>query len=92
MDFPHLDHGMLDGWLRDHSATPVGYEAPLGEKIDALLDRCETLVRSGEEPEALDHFIYGYLYPGNLRAAGVDPDEVAERERLDVWNHEHGTE
>lgn len=88
LEFPHLDHATLDGWLADRgvdaSGVPAG--ASLEEKTDALLDQCETLVRSGEDPEALDRFVYGYLSPANLESLGVDPGTVADRDPLDVWD------
>ena len=85
LEFPHLDHGMLDEWLRDHGADSTAVGGSLQEKTDALLDRCETLVRSGEDPEALDRFVYGQLSPASLEAAGINPAEVADRAPLDVW-------
>lgn len=86
LGFPHLDHATLDGWLRDHGVDTVSPNASLGEKTDQLLDSCETLVRSGEDPEALDHFLNGQLYPANLETHGIDPHEVAGREPLDTWD------
>lgn len=85
LEFPHLNHGMLDEWLRGHGADDAAVGDTMPEKVDALLDRCEILVRSGEDPRALDHFIHGYLSPATLRALGIDPDEVATRDTLDVW-------
>jgi len=86
VEFPHLDHEMLDSWLRERGVDSVVAGNSLPEKTDALLDRCETLVRSGEDPEALDRFVYGYLYPANLDALGIDPEQAAEREPLDTWD------
>lgn len=86
IEFPHLDHGMLNEWLRGHGADSVPAGASLQEKTDALLDLCETLIRSGEDPEALDRFVYGHLSPASLEALGIDPVEVAERGPLDAWD------
>ncbi len=87
-DFPHLNHEMLDDWLRVYGDSPQRVPAPasVGEKADVLLDRCETLVRAGEDKEALDRFIYGYLYPANLVLHGIDLSELAAREPLDTWD------
>ena len=86
LEFPHLDHGMLDEWLRDHGPDSAAVGGILQEKTDTLLDRCETLVRSGEDPEALDRFVYGQLFPASLEAVAIDPAEVAERGPLDPWD------
>jgi hypothetical protein len=86
IEFPHLDHKTLDGWLRGHGVDSVPAGASLQEKTDALLDRCETLIRSGEDPEALDRFVYGQLSPAGLEALGIARAEVVEREPLDTWD------
>lgn len=86
MEFPHLDHALLDEWLCRYGVNSAAPEASLQEKTDALLDQCETLVRSGEEPEALDRFIYSQLDPAILEVLGIAYDEVARRVPLDVWN------
>jgi hypothetical protein len=86
MEFPHLDHETLDSWLREHGADSVVAGNSLPEKADALLDRCETLVRSGEDPEALDRFIHGHLSSTTLETLDVDSEQVTEREPLDTWN------
>ncbi|WP_256298915.1 hypothetical protein [Haloarchaeobius salinus] len=86
LEFPHLDHGMLDEWLRGHSADSAVVGGSLREKTDALLDHCETLVRSGEDPEAFDRFVYGQVSPVSLEAAGIDPAEMAARKPLEVWD------
>lgn len=85
MEFPYLDHELLDRWLRDHGVNTVQEDATLGEKTDALLDHCETLARSGEKPEALDSFVYGYLYTTQLEALDIVSGEVAGREPLETW-------
>jgi hypothetical protein len=90
IEFPHLNHETLDGWLRGHGADSVPPGASLQEKTGALLDRCETLVRSGEDPEALDRFVYGQLSPAGLEGLGIDPEEVTERGPLDVWGGVYG--
>lgn len=86
LEFPHLDHAMVDEWLQANGVNTIGPEASLPEKVDALLDRCETLVRAGEDRAALDRFISGYLYPAHLELCGVDPETVADREPLAVWD------
>ncbi|PSQ59276.1 MAG: hypothetical protein BRD23_04800 [Halobacteriales archaeon SW_9_67_25] len=55
LEFPHLDHGILDEWLRDHGADSTAVGGSLPEKTDALLDRCETLVRSGAQRRSVAH-------------------------------------
>ncbi|PSQ47264.1 hypothetical protein BRD19_09970 [Halobacteriales archaeon SW_7_65_23] len=70
---------MLDEWLHSHGADSAVVDGSLREKTDALLDRCEALVRSGEEPEALDRFVYGQLSPASLEAAGIDSAEGEAR-------------
>jgi len=86
LEFPHLDHGMLDEWLHGHGADSAAIGGSLRGKTDALLDRCETLVRSGEDLKALDRFVYGQLSPASLEAAGINSAEVAGREPLDAWD------
>jgi len=92
LGFPHLNHSMLDEWLRSHGADTAPVGGSLQQKTDALLDRCETLVRSDEDREALDRFIYGQVSPAGLDALGINPDEVANRGPLEVWGgvHEDG--
>lgn len=79
LEFPHLTHGMLDTWLREHGTEPTP-GASLSEKATALLDRCQELVRSDEDPEALDRFVYGQLYPAHLRALDIDSEDLIQRE------------
>lgn len=86
VEFPHLDHAMLDEWLQAHDVNTVDPGASLSEKIDVLLDRCETLVRSGEDRAALDQFVFGYVYSAHLEACGIDPKAVTGREPLAVWD------
>lgn len=85
LDFPHLNHSTLNEWLVGHGADVDG-EASLQEKTEVLLDQLIESVDTGEDPKALDRFIYGYLYPANLRSLGIDPNEVANRDRLDTWD------
>lgn len=82
-NFPHLS-GALDSWLNGYGVD-VPHSASTREKVNALVDHLESEVRNGENPEALDQFIYGYLYPANLESHDVHPDIVAERDPLDVW-------
>jgi hypothetical protein len=90
-EFPHLGKAAVSVWLEEYGCeadTPPGAGAL--ELVDVLLDCLERRVRSGERPEALDHFIYGHLYPAALEQAGVDPDEFVGREPLDEWEGVYG--
>lgn len=87
LEFPHIDHHMLNEWLMDQDGEDdVAVSASIEEKTDALLDRCVESVESGDDPEALDRFIYGYLYEMNIGCTlDVNPDEVAGRDPLMIW-------
>ena len=87
VDFPHLTHEMLDNWLRaTETETTVPAAASEHIKAEALVDALRCDVESGDDPEALDRFIFGYLYPANLENLGIDPDDVAGRDPLDEWD------
>lgn len=83
-EFPHLSTGMIVGWSRDYDVE-IASTAGEHQQVDTLLDGLERAVETGEEPEALDHFIYGYLYPANLRDLGIDPEELVGRDPLERW-------
>lgn len=85
-EFPHLHKGMVQEWLEGYGCdAKVSVSASVSELVDVLLDCLEQKVESGEEPEALDHFIYGYLNPAMLDDVGIDPEEFVERDPLDEW-------
>lgn len=86
-EFNHLDDNMLHDWLMSYGgADEVSVADSTGDKVSVLVENLAELVETGEEPEALDHFIYGQIYPANLEYHGIDPDEVVERLPLDTWN------
>lgn len=89
LQFPHLAHGILDNWLREHGSGPTPGTS-LSEKTEALLDRCEELVRSGENPEALNRYVYGHFYPANLLALSINPEDLARRRPFDEWDDMYG--
>lgn len=85
IEFPHLSSFLPDELER--LEVDVSYSASDFDKVDALLDQVEETVRSGEDPEALDRYIYGQISEMNIaQATDADPDEVAARDPLDVWD------
>ena len=87
IDFPHLHNGMLLEWIEGHGGDLSGLEsASIPDMLDHLLDLAEEQVRSGDDPEAIDRYIYGYLYEANLKyELGIEPEEMINRDRRERW-------
>ena len=87
VEFPHTSHQMIHEWLEKHEAGErVNLHMSIVEKTGVLVDACAEMVESGENKEALDEFIYGYVYEANLASLlDTDPDDIAAREPLGIW-------
>jgi hypothetical protein len=86
-EFPHVHFGQVAEWVESYGGE--GRPLPAGDlegAVDVLVGVLVEAVESGDNPEALDHFIYDHLYEAALAYHGIDPDEVAGRDPLPEWD------
>ena len=85
IEFPHFSSFMPE--QLENNNIDVSYSASPHEKTEALMDEMQHRVESGEDKEALDRYIYGHIDEATVYyCLGVDPDEVADRDPLAVWD------